>query len=82
MNFYVTPSGNNHHEKVPVRFPRVSYCEFMNTNYRKYFVRSYKPPVSNFPDSDDGPNEELCNGFRADHNVSNALVANFLPHIL
>lgn len=28
-----------------------------------------KPPVSNFPYSDD-PNEDLCDGFRADHDVS------------
>lgn len=81
MNFYVSPSGNNHHEKIPVRFPRVTFCEFMKTNYRKYFVRSYKPPVSsNFPDSDDGPNEELCNGFQADHNVNTAPFLIILSH--
>lgn len=55
----------NQNEKVPIHFPRITYCEFSSTGHRKYRVKSYKPPLSNYFHSDD-PNEDLCHGFQAD----------------
>lgn len=60
--------GNNQYERMPIRFPKVTYCEYINTSYRKYFMNSFKSPVSNLPYSDD-PNADLCEAFRADHDV-------------
>lgn len=60
---------NHHNEKVPIHFPRVTYCEFSSTGQRKYRVKSYKPPVSNYFYSDN-PNEDLCHGFQDDNDVS------------
>lgn len=70
MSFYVNPMEDNHHnEKVPIHFPRVTYCEFSSTGHRKYRVKSYKPPLSNYFHSDN-PNEDLCHGFQDDNDVS------------
>lgn len=60
--------GNSHFNQLPLRDNRVSICEYMNTSYRKYLMKSLKPPVSNFPYSDD-PDEDLCDAYRADHEV-------------
>lgn len=54
---------------MPIRFPRESFCAFINKSYRKYFMNSLKEPVSNFPHTDD-PNEDLCKGFQSDHDVN------------
>lgn len=69
MNFYISHSEKHHYEKMPVHFPRVTYCEFINTSYRKHIMKSVKSPVSNDPYSED-PSDDLCQGFRAEHDVS------------
>lgn len=69
VNFYISPLGNNQFEKMPIRFQKISYCDYMNTNYRKYFMASARSPATDLPYSDD-PNADLCAAFRADHEVS------------
>lgn len=67
--------GNNQFTKLPMRLPRVTYCEYVNTSYRKYFMSAAKPPASNLPYTDD-PNIDLCASFRADHDVKTVFKMN------
>ncbi|XP_031620249.1 uncharacterized protein LOC116338868 [Contarinia nasturtii] len=69
LSFFVNPSEENQNEKVPIHFPRITYCEFSSIGHRKYRVKSYKPPLSNYFHSDD-PSEDLCHGFQADNDLN------------
>lgn len=73
MNFYISNSEHHHFERTAIRYPRVTYCEFVNTSYRKHIMKSVKSPVTNGPYSED-PNDDLCQGFRAEHNVNHSIL--------
>lgn len=61
-------SGNNQYVLYPIRLPTMTMCEFLNGPYRKFFMEASKPPVTNFPYSED-PNEDLCKQIMSDKDV-------------
>lgn len=66
--FIISPFGNRNFENVTIHLPKHKWCEYMNTNYREYWMHSSETTKSNLPYSDD-PNEDLCKAFQADHDV-------------
>lgn len=69
FNFYYSQLGNNQFEKLPYRVPRTNYCDYLNKDYRKYFMESMRSPASDLPVADD-PNVDLCERIRSDHEVT------------
>lgn len=69
MEFWDSPLGNNQYEKIAIRMPRESFCKFINTYYRRMFMKSMKEPISNLPNTND-PDEDLCKAFESNHDVT------------
>lgn len=69
MNFHINTIENEYHKKMAVRYPRPTYCEFINTSHQKHITKTVHSPISTDPYSDE-PSDELCHGFQAEHNVS------------
>lgn len=44
-------------------------CDYIDKDYRKYFMESLRSPVSDLPVADD-PNVDLCERIRSDHEVT------------
>lgn len=68
-DFYLSASGTSDFGLMPIRFPNVTFCEFLNTNYRKYFMKGSNTPDSNFPYSTN-PDDDLCDFMRSKEPVN------------
>lgn len=72
-HIYHKTLGGDQYDRLPVQFPRESFCSYVNNFYRRHFMNSLKQPVSNFPHTDD-PNEDLCRAFQSENDVSNRFI--------
>lgn len=57
VEIYRSRLNNNQYTKSPARVPKLSYCEFLNTHYKKILMEGLKD-TSNFPQLK--PNENGC----------------------
>lgn len=80
---YRSSTGSSQFTMLPYRFPKTDVCTYYNTNYRQYVLKSFKPPASDAPYTED-PEENVCELYRMEGEVSHfkSLLFFFLTTIL